>query len=183
MVATQVRESAAQAGGLRFSKRQSLMLLISAILALVIGVGSVAGGIVGAVYTWGQAVAQNVTTPADASIASTPVRGPLTMKAQSDIIMHHELTATGGLYYSEMPRQVAQVDANGNAVLDADGNPVMVANTARDGWITATTLTSALGLGILAYAVSAFAIVVGLALVACGIVFLMLRTPKTARGV
>jgi predicted cobalt transporter CbtA len=51
----------------------------------------------------------------------------------------------------------------------------MVPNTARDGWITATTLTTALNMGVLAYALSLFAIVVGVALAGCGVVFLALR--------
>lgn len=155
--------------------RRSLTLLIVGILALTVGFGSVFGGIAGIVYTWGEAVKQNITTPADASIPNTPVRGPLTMKSQIDIINVHQLSRTGGLYFSEMPRQIQATDADGNLVFDEAGEPVMVPNTARDSWSTATTLTSALSLGIMAYALGAFAIVTGLTLAACGFVFLYLR--------
>jgi hypothetical protein len=120
-------------------------------------------------------VAQDVVTAEDAAIAETAVRGPFTMWAQSDIITHHQLENTGGLYYAQMPRTIPQVDENGAAVLDENGEQVMVPNEARASWMTATTLTTALGLGIVAYALSAFAMVVGLTLVMIGFVFLYIR--------
>jgi hypothetical protein len=162
------------------SRRRNTLLLVTAILALVIGVGSIAGGVFGAVLTYNQAVAENVTTPEDASIPVAAVRGPFTMLSQADIIEFHQLERTGGLRYAEMPRQIAQIDEAGSPVLDEAGEPVMVPNDARASWVTATTLTSALYTGVLAYGLSAFAIVVGLALAACGVVFLALRTPKEA---
>jgi hypothetical protein len=155
--------------------RRSLTLLIVGILALTVGFGSVIGGIAGIVYTWGQAVDQNVVTPSDARIPDTPVRGPLTMKAQIDIINQHQLDRTGGLYFAEMPRQIQATDDAGNPMFDEAGDPVMVPNTLRDTWTTATTLTTALSLGIIAYALGAFAVVTGLTLAACGFVFLYLR--------
>jgi hypothetical protein len=155
--------------------RKSVLLLTAGILTLVVGFGSFAGGIFGAWYTWDQAVAQDVTTPDDAAIPETPVRGPFTMWAQSDIIMHHQLDSTGGLYYAQMPREIPQVDENGAAVLDENGEEVMVPNEARASWMNATTLTTALGLGIVAYALSAFAVVLGLTLMVTGYVFLQIR--------
>jgi hypothetical protein len=158
-----------------FSPRKSFVLLTAAILSLAVGLGSLAGGIFGAWYTWDQAVAQDVTTPDDAVIPETPVRGPFTMWAQSDIITHHQLDNSGGLYYSQMPREIPQVDENGAAVLDENGEQVMVPNEARASWMGATTLTTALGLGIVAYALSAFAVVIGLTLMVIGYVFLQIR--------
>jgi hypothetical protein len=141
----------------------------------VVGFGTLAGGVFGAWYTWDQAVAQDVVTAEDAAIAETAVRGPFTMWAQSDIITHHQLENTGGLYYAQMPRTIPQVDENGAAVLDENGEQVMVPNEARASWLNATTLTSALGLGIVAYALSAFAMVIGLTMVMIGFVFLYIR--------
>ena len=158
-----------------FSPRKSFVLLIAAILSLAVGLGSVAGGVFGAWYTWDQAVAQDVTTPDDAVIPETPVRGPFTMWAQSDIITHHQLDNTGGLYYAQMERDVPMVDENGAAVLDENGEQVMVPNEARASWIPATTLTTALGLGMVAYALAAFAVVIGLTLMFTGYVFLYIR--------
>ena len=158
-----------------FSPHKSFVLLIAAILSLAVGLGSVAGGIFGAWYTWDQAVAQDVVTPDDAVIAETPVRGPFTMWAQADIITHHQLESTEGLYYAQMDRTVPQLDENGEAVLDENGEPVMVPNEARASWLNATTLTTTLGLGIVSYALSAFAIVTGLTLMFTGFVFLHIR--------
>jgi hypothetical protein len=155
--------------------RTSRLLLIAGIVAIVVGVGSVGGGIFGAWYTYDQAVAQNVVTPDDAVIPETPVRGPFTMWAQSDIITHHQLENTGGLYYAEMERTVPQLDENGEAVLDENGEAVMVPNEARASWINATALTTALGLGIVSYALAAFAMAVGVALVLAGYTFLRIR--------
>jgi hypothetical protein len=151
------------------------LLAVVGILALVVGLGSIAGGVVGAVYTWNQAEAQNIVTPDDASIPETAVRGPFTMFSQADIITHHQLDNTEGLYYAEMPRQVPQIDEAGNPVIGEDGEPVMVPNAARTSWMTATTLTTALSVGILAYALAAFAFVVGITLVVSGFTFLSLR--------
>lgn len=151
------------------------LLAIVGILALVVGIGSFAGGVFGAVYTWNQAAAENITTPDDAFFPEVPVRGPFSMWAQADIIEHHQLDATEGLRYSEMPRQVASVDEAGNPVIGEDGEPVMVANAARASWINATSLMTALNLGVLAYALSAFALVVGITMIASGVTFLSLR--------
>ena len=151
------------------------LLAVVGILTLVVGFGSFAGGAFGAVYTWNQATAENITTPDDAIFPEVPLRGPLSMYAQAAIIEHHQLDSTEGLRYSEMPRQVASVDEAGAPVLDADGAPVMVPNAARASWVTATTLITALNVGLLAYALAAFAMVVGVALIASGVTFLSLR--------
>jgi hypothetical protein len=74
-----------------------------------------------------------------------------------------------------MERTVPQLDENGEAVLDENGEPVMVPNEARASWLNATTLTTTLGLGIVSYALSAFAIVTGLTLMFTGFVFLHIR--------
>ncbi len=156
------------------TKRSSL-LLIAGIVALTVGLGAVVGGVFGAWYTWDQAATQNITTPDDAAIPEAAVRGPFTMWAQADIINHHQLERTGGLYYSEMPRTIPQLDEAGNPVLDADGEPVMVPNADRASWLDATTLTTALSLGIISYALSAMAIVTGVTLALVGYVFLRIR--------
>jgi hypothetical protein len=151
------------------------LLVIVGILSLVVGIGSLAGGVFGAVYTWNQATAENITTPDDAVFPEVPVQGPFSLWAQADIIEHHQLDSTEGLRYSEMPRQVPSVDEAGNPVIGEDGEPVMVANAARASWVNATALMTALNLGLLAYALSAFALVVGITMIASGVTFLSLR--------
>ncbi len=155
--------------------KRSWLLLVAGILALAVGFGSMIGGAFGVWFTWNQAVVQDVTTPDDAVIANTPVRGPLTMWAQADIITFHQLDRTEGLYYSQMPRTVPQLDEAGQPVIGEDGEPVMVANAARASWFDATTLTTALSLGIISYALAAIAMAVGLVLVFAGLVFLHIR--------
>ncbi len=155
--------------------KRSFVLLLAAILALVVGFGAMSGGAFGFWYVWDHAVAQDVVTPDDAVIPETPVRGPFTMWAQADIITHHQLDRTDGLYYAQMDRTVPAVDDAGNAIMDENGEPVMVPNEARASWLNATTLTTALSLGIVSYALAAFAIVIGLTLVMTGFVFLHIR--------
>ena len=134
-------------------KSPSKLLTIVAILAFVVGGFSVIGGLGGAVYTYQQAAAENVTTTGDAAIADTPVRGPLTMWAQADIITEHQLDTTDGQRFAEMDRE----------------DPV------RASWFDATTLTTALSLGIISYAFSAFAIAMGAMMILIGLVIHRLR--------
>jgi hypothetical protein len=151
------------------------LFTIVAIFAMVIGLGSVLGGIVGASFTYQQAAVEDITTPDDAILAEVPVRGPLSMYAQSDIITQHQLDRTGGLRFSQMDRMVPLVDEAGDAVLDEAGEAVLVPNEERMSWIDATSLTTVLNVGIMAYALAAFAIVVGLTLFALGLIVFKLR--------
>lgn len=171
-----------QAPAVELHLRPNRLFTFVAILALVVGVGSILGGLGGATYTYRQAAAEGIVTPDDAVFAEVPVRGPLSMWAESAIITEHQLASTEGLRYAEMERMVPMVDeATGEVVLDeATGEPVMVPNEARASWVTVTSLTTALGLGILAYALSALAIVVGLTLAALGLVVLRLRREAVA---
>ena len=155
--------------------KKSFVLLLAGILAMTIGFGAMAGGVLGAWYTWDQAVTQDIVTPDDAAIAEAPVRGPFTMWAQADIITKHQLDRTEGLYYSQMDREVPAVDEAGEPAMDENGEAVMVPNDARASWFDATTLTTALSLGIVSYALAAFAFVTGLTLIVVGYVFIHIR--------
>ena len=85
---------------------------------------------------------------------------------------------TDGKTFSEMPRQIPKLDDNGKPVLDAEGNPIMVANTARDIWITATTLITALHLGVLTYVFSGMVLLFGLISIWTGVVFYALSRER-----
>ncbi len=146
------------------------LLKISSILVVLVGIVVVIVGIWAAVFTYQNVAREQIVTPSDASIPNTPVRDPLTLMSQAEIIRHHTLKSTNNQTYAEMPQKVAKVDASGSAVLDKNGKPVMVANAARNIWITATTLTTALNLGIIAYALSGFAVLFGLVLIWAGLV-------------
>jgi len=154
------------------------LLFVSSVLAISVGILLVAGSIWGICFTYKNITNERVVTPQDSAIPGKPVKGPLTLKAQADIIREHTLKMTEGKTFAEMPRQVPKIDENGNPVLDVDGNPVMVANTARDIWITATTLITALHLGILTYVFSGMVLLFGLISIWTGIVFYALSRER-----
>ncbi len=150
------------------------ILQISSGVAIVAGVVMVIGSLWGVSFTYKNITQEKIVTPDDASIPGVPLRGPLTLKAQADIIRAHTLETTGGKTYAEMPRQIAKLDELGNPIVDEEGKQVMVPNEGRNIWITATTLTTALNLGILTYAFSGLIFLFGLVSIWTGIVFCML---------
>ena len=146
------------------------LLKVSSVLAVFVGIIVLLAGFYGLVFTYQNVAREKIVTPEDASIPNAAVRDPMTLKAQSDAIRKHTLKTTKYKTYAEMPQQVAKVDASGSAVLDKDGKPMMVPNAARNIWVTATTLTTSLNLGILAYMLSGFAILFGFVMIWSGIV-------------
>lgn len=91
------------------------------------------------------------------------------------IIREHALEASGGLAYAEMGRFVAADDPEDlkgtsdpeAALTDEEGNPV--ANSARNTWVTATGLSTALNMSFMAERLAIFGIVVGFALLLTGV--------------
>ncbi len=150
------------------------ILKLSSILAVLTGVILIIGGIWGISFTYKNVVQEKIITPKDASIPNSSVRGPFTLKSQADIIRYHTLKITSGKTYAEMPRQVSKLDEKGSPVLDNSGNPVMINNDGRNLWITATTLTTALNLGIVTYVFSGLVMLLGLISIWTGIIFWLL---------
>ena len=151
------------------------ILGFTSVLAIIAGTIMIIGGLWGIVFTYKNVARENITTPDDASIPSSPVRGPLTLHSQAEIIREHVLHTTNGLMYSEMPQKIAKLDQAGNAILDENGEPVMLSNDARSIWITATTLITALHLGIITYVFSGLIVLLGLISIWTGIIFRILK--------
>lgn len=147
------------------------LLVTSSLFLIIAGIVLVGGGAWGIAFTYTNVARENIVTPDDASIPKTPVRGPFTLKAQTDIIRTHVLSMTSGKTFAEMPRQIPKLESDGKPVLGQDGKPVMVVNTARDIWITATTLITALNLALVAYALSGLMLTFGLIFILNGITF------------
>ena len=147
------------------------ILIASSLFAVGAGIIMIVGGAWAVLFTYENVAQEHIVTPKDASIPNVPVRGPLTLKSEADVIREHTLKTTGGKTYAEMPQQIAKLDDNGKPVLDMEGKPVMVTNEARALWVTATALTTALHLGIITYLFSGLVILLGLISIWTGIVF------------
>lgn len=126
--------------------------------------------------------------------AGQPVETGAQARAFAQIMHEHALEASGGVVYAEMGRFVAAAnpsDPKGTsdeaaALKDEDGEPVT--NAARNTWVTATALSTALNMSFMAENLSLFGIVVGVALLLAGMGFIILalvavapaRSPVTA---
>lgn len=132
------------------------LLIVSSVLAIVTGIILVISGIWGVYFTYKNIAQEKIVTPKDATIPEQPVRGPFTLKSQADVIRDHVLKTTGGKTYAEMPRE----DSN------------------RDLWITATTLITALNLGILTYVFSGLIFLLGGISICTGFIFYSLSRKK-----
>ena len=154
------------------------ILLTSAIFSFVFGLLLVIGGIWGTAFTYERVARENIITPDDASLPNVPVRGPFTLMAQADIIRTHTLRMTDGKTFAQMPRQIPTLDAASKPMLDENGKPVMTDNAARDIWITANALMTALNLGVFAYALCTLAIILGLFLLSNGVILHTLRRER-----
>lgn len=128
------------------------ILKVSAVLAIASGILMVLGGGYGIKFTYDNIKKENIVTPKDASIPETAVLGPFTLMSQAEIIREHTLKTTGGKTYAEMERE----------------------NPTREMWVTATTLTTALNLGIIAYLFSGLFLLFGLISIWTGFVYMNL---------
>jgi hypothetical protein len=139
-------------------------------------------------------LAQDITTPEDASIPNAQVDDIATARSMADIIGHHALEATDGLTYSEMGRfavesgDPAGTDDPEAALTGADGRPV--ANSARNTAFQASALRTSLYSSVMAFEVStlvlgigAMVIVLGLAVGGVGVALAGLALPRFAEKV
>ena len=96
----------------------------------------------------------------------------------------HALEATGGLYYSQMPRYASAdgkgTDVESQALKTPKGTPV--SNPAREVWVQETALAGALNSSYMATQVGLFGIVVGVALLLSGLGFAILSIAGALRN-
>jgi hypothetical protein len=137
------------------------------------GIGSAVVGYQGRADVRETLTRENIIAPQDSTIPGQLVNTGDKARAQAAIIRQHQLDRTGGLTYAEMGR-FATADGNpagtnvaADAAVGPTGNPLP--NTARDGWITATALITALETAFFAEQVGNFAILMGFALLLTGI--------------
>jgi hypothetical protein len=153
------------------------------ILLIVLGVAFLGGG----AYTMyrgfdakdqvrDELIAQNITTPDDASIPGARVESPATARSMADIIDVHARESAGGLTYAEMGRFMA---ANGDiagtsnedeALLDDSGKPVP--NALRNTAFQASALRTSLYTSVMAFEVSRLVIGLGVLILALGVAVL-----------
>lgn len=108
-------------------------------------------------------------------------------RAFAQIIHEHATEGSGGLTYSQMGRFVAADDPENPAgtsdeeaaLTDEEGNPVP--NSARNTWVTATALSTALNMSYMAEKMALFGIVVGVALLLTGIGLVILALAVLGR--
>jgi len=111
-----------------------------------------------------------VTLPT-CSVANAPIDDGASARCFAEYMRIDALTATGGKTYSQMPRFATEDGKGTNVEAQAqtlpNGQPMN--NPARNVWITATTLTTALNTSYMAEQVSLFGIAVGAAFLLVGL--------------
>jgi len=118
------------------------------------------------------------------SVANKPVEDGATARCFAQYMTIHALEATGGLYYSQMPRYVtaAGVPTNEEARAAKQANGKPKENPAREVWIQETALSTALNTSYMASQVGVFGIVVGIALLLSGLGFAILAIGGALRN-
>lgn len=149
-------------------------LVIIGLLFLVGGTYTVVRGLDAKAQVRAELLAQDITTPEDASIPNVQVTDATTAKAMADVIAKHADEITGGKSYAELGRFLA-ADGKGDtndealALTDSQGNPV--ANPVRDLALTASTLRTGLYTSVMAFNVADLVIGLGLAIAVIGLAF------------
>jgi hypothetical protein len=118
------------------------------------------------------------------SVAGKQVQSGSNARCFAQYMNIHALEATGGLYYSQMPRYATAngqgTNVEAQALKGPNGRPVD--NPARNVWIQETALATALNTSYMATQVSVFGIVVGIALLLSGIGFGILAALSIGGG-
>jgi hypothetical protein len=122
-----------------------------------------------------------------AEFAEKPLQTGTQARAFAQVLHEHALEGSDGLAYAQMGRFVSAADPESAAgtsdeaaaLKDENGNPV--SNAARNTWVTATALSTALNVSYMAEQMALFGIVVGIALLLSGIGFIVLTVGALRR--
>lgn len=118
------------------------------------------------------------------SVAGKTVESPSNARCFAQYMTIHALEATGGQYYSQMPRYASANGAGTNvesaALKNAKGKPAE--NPERNVWVQETALSTALNTSYMAGQVSLFGIAVGIALLLSGLGFAVLTVGGALRN-
>lgn len=152
--------------------------MIASLVLMGFGATSVAMGINGRGEVRDSIARENIVgTPDSGSIAGEKIRTGAEAKQFADVIRKHTLASTGDRTYAEMGRFLTEDGTETNDEKAAAKNPETgkpVENGARNMWVTATALSTALNTSYFAEQVSLFSIVMGVALLLTGIGFAVL---------
>ena len=153
--------------------------IVASVILIVFGLGSIYTGLNGRAEVRDTLkLEQIVGTPdMDKQIANKPVDTGAKAKLFADGIRKHTLEATNGQVYSQMARYLTPAgkptnDEKAAAISKDTGKPVE--NGARNIWVTATALSTALNTSFFAESVATFATVMGVAMFLIGIGFLVM---------
>jgi hypothetical protein len=154
-------------------------ILASAVL-IAIGIGAITAGLIGRHQVRHDLTQEHIVgTPDMKGIANKPITTGSDAREFAKGIRRHTLEATGGKTYAEMPRFAGKSGTPTNDEKRAKVDPKSgkpVDNPARQIWVTATALTTALNTSFFAENVALFAIVMGIALLLSGIGFAVMTT-------
>ena len=171
--------------------------VLAGVVLIAFGVAAIYMGVDGRTTVRDSIVAEQITfgaadDPAVAKFApqwaEEQVKTGEQARAFAQVIHEHALEGAGGLTYSQMGRFIAADDPDNAAgtsdeaaaLKDENGSPV--SNGARNTWVTATALSSALNMSYMAEQTALFGIVVGIALLLSGIGFTILALSGALRG-
>ena len=167
-------------------------LMLLGVVFVAAGVYTVSRGFDAKDQVKSELLAQNITTPEDASIPNARVDDIPTARAMADIIDVHARESTSGLTYAEMGRFMAKdgtpegTSDEKAALLDDQGNPVP--NGLRNVAFQASTLRTSLYSSIMAFEVGnlviglgAMILVLGLAIGGVGVALGGLAIPAFSR--
>ena len=171
--------------------------IAAGVVLIAFGIGAIYMGVDGRMTVRDSIKQEQITfgsadDPAVAKYASRWAEEQITTgeqaRAFAQVMRAHALEGSDGLTYAQMGRFVAASDPDNPAgtsdealaLKDGSGNPVP--NAARNTWVTATALTTALNVSYMAEQVALFGIVVGIALLLAGIGFLVLALSGALRA-